>query len=400
MRKLVAIVVLVAVLGGLVASQMLAGGGYLLIAFGNYTIDMSLWTAIAVVLLFWLFYRLLKSVYRFLTSPGKKLGGLLNVRERNRSQTARGLLQYIEGRWGQAKKNLQRSAKRSEMPLVNYLAAASAAYEIGDQDEANNLLAKAQQIAPGDGLAIGLTQARMQLRDENYQQALAILRKLHSNSPSHPLVLRFLERAYSGSGDWNSLEKLLPDLKSYKVYPKPELRVIEARVYSSLLQEMSDKAEASGVESDRVALNNVWEEMPVAARREVTVLMAYVMALHQLGGTARAEELLRKRLRTHWDDDLARLYGIVEAKDGLKQLKTAESWLAQHPNNPHLLLALGRLCQRNELWGKAKDYLDGSLAKCKQPETYAELARLMSTLGEPKQSIAYYQQGLIQLPQP
>ena len=48
--------------------------------------------------------------------------------------------------------------------------------------------------------------------------------------------------------------------------------------------------------------------------------------------------------------------------DATRQLETAERWLVAHSQDATLLYALGRLCERQPLWGKAQTYLEASLA--------------------------------------
>lgn len=68
-----------------------------------------------------------------------------------------------------------------------------------------------------------------------------------------------------------------------------------------------------------------------------------------------------------------------------------------HPDDPSLLLTLGRLCLQNRLWGKARDYLESSLNLQRNPETCAELARLLAGLGDTERSNQLFQEGLVLL---
>jgi HemY protein len=72
----------------------------------------------------------------------------------------------------------------------------------------------------------------------------------------------------------------------------------------------------------------------------------------------------------------------------------AEDLLASHPEDAQLLLALGRLNLRNQLWGKARDYFKKSFECDRNVEACAELARLLEQMGERQQSNDYYQLAL------
>jgi len=113
-----------------------------------------------------------------------------------------------------------------------------------------------------------------------------------------------------------------------------------------------------------------------------------------LGAGADAELVLRETLKKQWDAQLMRLYGQVKGEDLNLQLRTAEHWLQEHEHNPELLLALGRLCLHNQLWGKARSYLEASLGMDKRPETYCELGNLVQQLGETEKAAHYFHQGL------
>lgn len=396
MRGLLLIIAAVAVVGGLLAWQMIDNTSYILVVYGNYTIDMSLWTFLLIIFLLWLLWRIIRASMRVIVEPGQKFLKHRGVEKqrRYRAHTTRGLLQYIEGQWSQARRSLKRSAKHSDMPLVNYLVAANSAYEMGDQEDANRLLEKAQQVDSESSLAVGLAQAKMYLRDEHFEEALAILQRLHVKAPNQPLILRLLNNAYRGLKDWRSLEKLLADFKRFKVFNPHVLQRVESEVYSSLLVSLTSQAKKTGDKKDTDELIQLWHDMPKSVQMNHRVRLSYITSLHLLGESNRAEALLRKSLKDDWQAELVRLYGIVTSDDPQKQLIYAEGWLRQRTNDPELMLALGRLSQRNQLWGKARDYLESSLALKVQPEAYAELARLMVQLGDHEKSASYYQKGL------
>src|SRR5690606_30571788 len=58
---------------------------------------------------------------------------------------------------------------------------------------------------------------------------------------------------------------------------------------------------------------------------------------------------------------------------------------------------LGRLSLRNQLWGKAKLYLEQSLAISPSAEGYAELGRLHEYLGDFIMGESCYKQGIMAL---
>ena len=132
-------------------------------------------------------------------------------------------------------------------------------------------------------------------------------------------------------------------------------------------------------------LTQRWQNVPSALRADPAIVAGYAAQLLRLGAEEEAEEVLRHALKQGFDATLVQLYGQVRGRDPGKQLQAAEGWLKEHPNDPGLLLTLGRLCLINKLWGKAREYLEASLSFQRSAETCAELGRLLAQLGEVEQ---------------
>ena len=96
--------------------------------------------------------------------------------------------------------------------------------------------------------------------------------------------------------------------------------------------------------------------------------------------TARPPNLLAKSLEREWNSDLVALYAECRPADGGPQLEQAERWLAKHPDDATLLYALGALCERGQLWGKAQTYFEASLAVDDSWRTRVALGELFARL--------------------
>ena len=75
-------------------------------------------------------------------------------------------------------------------------------------------------------------------------------------------------------------------------------------------------------------------------------------------------------------------------------LKKAEGWLGAHSEDPDLLLTAAQLCLRNELWGKARSYLETVISLRPTPEAYQEYGALLNQLGDPDAAADAYRDGL------
>jgi HemY protein len=129
-------------------------------------------------------------------------------------------------------------------------------------------------------------------------------------------------------------------------------------------------------------------------RTSPVVVAEHARALARLGSGDEAERELRAALKRDWHPSLVQSYGQVRGADPAKQLKQAETWLKTHPDDAALLMAAARLAMANELWGKARTYLESSLALVPAPDAYALYGRLLTQLGEDDGALFAFQSGL------
>jgi len=394
MKRAYILIVVAIVVATLLGIAVAKHSGYVLIAYDSFRYESSLWATLAllaaVVFLLWLLKLLLGLV---LTSTG-----VVNPwSRRNRSRRTRlaieqGQLDLAEGRWASAQRHLHRAAEAERQPLLYYLGAARAANELGRSEDSDNLLERALERQPQAELAIALTHAQLQVDRGDTDAALETLQAMHERHPHNAQVLRQLQRLYQQRGDWPALIRLMPELRKDKVLSGKELAELERRAWGQNLS-LAVQREGDG-QAARQSLERAWQQLTNAQRQEPQLVLAYAEQLRQLGAENEAEEILRTALKREYETHLARLYGLVRGSDPAKQLQTAEGWLKTHPDDPGLLLTLGRLSLQNRLWGKARDYFEGSLRLQRNPEACAELARLLAGLGENERSNALFQEGL------
>ncbi|WP_049722807.1 heme biosynthesis HemY N-terminal domain-containing protein [Gilvimarinus polysaccharolyticus] len=396
MKKRLVILLLVMVAGAALFQLMRYDGGYVLIAYGNKTIEMSVWTGIVLWLIafftVWLVLRLINTGRR----AGKFFTRESKFSPRSQSKTMAALVSFIEGDWSTARKNLLRSAGKSISPQVNYLAAARCAYELKDFSGALDLLHKAERSRGSSELAVALTQARMQLGSQSYEQCLATLNRIKRTAPEHPVVLDLLAEVYLALNDIDALEQLLGTLRKLKIRPEDAIRELEVVVYERQLAISTRAARKPkvAVNDARAELDAVWQRMGKRLQKEPNLIAVYALELHHLGCDKEAEPRLVAALKGEWRSDWVALYGELNGANIDAQIKMANAWLAQHDADAVLLCTLGKLSLRNSLWGQARDYFRASLVIAPTAEVYELQARLLQQLGEIEASNALYREGL------
>ena len=381
--------------------------GYVLISWKSFRYESSLWVFLAVLAaVIAVLYGLRTLLKMTLVSSG-----LINPwSRRNQSRRLRiaaeqGILDLAQGHWKNALRHLRRAAEGEAKPLVYFLGAANAAEKLGYSEEADQLLEQALIKQPSAEVAIALAHADLQLQRADDAGAQETLQAMHELHPQHPEVLLRLQALLRQRQEWSALIGLLPALRKCKRLSAEQLQSIEYQAWSGRLASTcklkQDPAQALQ------SLETAWQGLSNKLKNDPLLVAAYSTELLRLNAHEQAESLLRHTLKNGLNDALLELYGRTQAKDAGRQLQLAESWLKQAPNNPILLRALGRLSLRNQLWGKARDYFESSLRMQRQAHTCAELARLLSHLGDTQRSNQLFaesfqllEQSLPTLPQP
>lgn len=376
------LVVAALLIGAFLANFLLQDPGYVVINFRSYIVEMSVPVLIGFVLLLMFGLWMLGKIWRAPRRLGEAAGRYKSGRAGHR--LTRGMIEIAEGNFSKGEKMLARSAAASDAPLLNYLQAARAAHLLGHDDRRDNWLKQAYEHTPEAANAVLLTQAELQLDQGQFEQALATLRKLDENAPNHSHALALLGRLYYRLEDWQQLAQLLPRLTKHGRVDEQTLQKWSVRTHREMLQ----------IAPDPDAVAAAWSQVPRNFKKDVAVLEAHYAALVRTGQHELAEKELISELKREWRSPLVRLFGLVRGKDPVRQLKKAEGWLQQHPNDPELLLAAARLCLRNELWGKARSYLDTVIAIRPTPEVYQEFGRLLQKLGDEEGAAEAWRAGL------
>jgi HemY protein len=376
------IFVIALVASAFAAHFLLQDPGYVIINFRSYLIEMSVPILLALIFLLimgiWVIVKLFRAPRKLGRAAGRYRAGRAGQR------LTKGMIEVAEGNFARGEKLLARAAKVSDAPLLNYLQAARAAHLLGHDERRDNWLKEAYEQTPEAANAVLLTQAELQLDQEQYEQALATLRRLEESTPNHSHALALLGRLYFRLEDWNHLAELLPRLRKQGRLDAPTLDKWSRRVFIEKL----DKA------SDGEAVLAEWKAIPKSLRKDLPLLEAYYSSLMRTGMHDKAEKDLATEIKRDWRGPLVRLFGMVEGQDPTKQLRRAENWLKAHGEDADLLLTSARLCLRNELWGKARSYLETVISIRPTPEAYQEYGRLLNRLGEGDAAADAYRAGL------
>ncbi len=363
--------------------------GRLVFSYGDVMVQTSfVFFVIVMIIVFIALYYFFSLTGKLLRLP-RDLERWTKHRRTRRSEKylTQGFLGLVEGNWQAAEQAFRKGAAYSCLPMVNYLGAARAAQQQGAITQRDHYLRLAHEFSGGSTVAVGLTQAELQLSQQQTEQAYATLKHLDTDKSGQAQAKLMLLEASSELKEWQQVLDLLRGFGRGKLLPKEKIKSRQLQAYAGLLQQ-------AGKTEHQYKLEAQWHKIPSKLKNELYLIEVYIRQRLRFPDTGDCERLLRQTLKRKWDSVMAGLYGLVVGSDQARQLAFAERMHKAHAADTMLLLTLGRLCKRQSLWGKASTYLQECIDIQASPEAYQELAALLEQQGDHAAAAECYQKGL------
>lgn len=364
--------------------------GLVLIQYANHSIETTLAVAIVTLILATVVLGYGFKILLFILRIRSYFAALAKRRriEKSRLLLNKALIDLTEGRFALAETKLTQLIDYAENPLLNYLLAARCAHHQGKYDQRDDYLKQAYESNPDAQIAIGVTQGELQLTAKQTERAYATLTHLYQQSPKHDYVIKLLTKVYIELHEWDQLIELLPVLKKKKIFNDERLSEIEQQIYAGCF--------SGSCSTDITSLTKTYKKMVKEMPHNAALLQQYIEKLDDLDDTQHlVETTIRENLQNHWDSTLVIRYGKLDKLEASELLAHAEKWQEQHQFDADLLLTLGRLARKTQLWGKAQSYLEASISAQANPLNCLELADMLEKdLNKSNEAMSYYQQGL------
>jgi HemY protein len=376
---LVLVAVALAILAAALAPVFMNDPGLVQIRFGDWLVEMSVLVLVVAVVLAWAVFHLLSRLWRLPAETARRLR-----EDRAMKQLEKGLLALSEGDWANAERALQRSETAKGPGTVRYLAAARAADGQDAPERAEYYLEQADSGGRKKHFLVELTRGRMLVDNRRFDEAIPMLQALNTGRHKNSRVLHLLSKCYRETNRWQDLLKLLPDMRKNGLIDEAEA------------QQWSTRAAVAGLteSADLGALEAAWQALPKHLKTDPEAVAAYANRASRLDGSDRTEAVIRTALKQQWHSALLIPYGDPKASDAGVRIRHCEKWLVDHPNDANLHLALGRLCAREELWGKARAHMIRSLEIQPSVAAYDSLGQLLDRRGELDLATACFRNAL------
>lgn len=347
--------------------------GYVLIALPPWRAELSLNFFVVILALgFVLSYFLLRFLFHTLRLPqAVRAYRARKRREKALSALQDAMLQLYEGRYGHALKSAARTYAAGEAQALSALLAARAAHFLRDEQREREWLERAAEHDAEAPAARLMTEAELHLEARRFEAALASLNAMQEKGRRQIAALRLALRAHRELGHWEDVLRVTRQLEKAHGLTPEGAAPLKLRAHQEALRARA---------GDAPALAAYWQAVPARERYVPQLAATAARVLIAAGDGPLAQRVIESQLEGAWDSELAELYADCQGGDMVARIARAEKWLVKQPQDARLLLALGRLCRTQQLWGKAQSYFEASLAVKQSQDAYAELASLFTQL--------------------
>lgn len=302
------------------------------------------------------------------------------ARQRNERIATEALRSFWEGRYGHALKSAETvmAAKVSSGETASAarglatLTGLKAAHALREPGRIAAWQARAEALdGAGWRTARLMAELRIALDARDFATARVAFDALGPKERRQISAQRLALRLAQGQGDWVGLLRLTRQLEKHQVLQPEQVQPLRLHACHGMLDMMQD---------DPAQLLRFWRELPAADRQDSRLAQRAAWALATSGNCAASAQLVEDHLDERWESSLLDAYAHCQGGDVLGRIAHCEKWLLDHPQDGQLLLALGRLCMQQQLWGKAESFLEASLAVAPNCAAHIELARLFDRL--------------------
>lgn len=368
--------------------------GYVLLVLPPWRAEVSLnLFVLAAIAGFFVIYLLARAVSHTLALPR----AVAQFRQRRNQEKAALALRDAwrllqEGRYGHAMRCAEKARPDHAGAGMLALAGWRAAHALRDAERSAQWAVRVRaHDTSGLQAARLMTEAEFALEDRRFDDARAALQQFAALEGRHIAAMRLSVRAEQGLGNWREVARLVRQMEKHQALTAEQAAPIRSRAVREALH---------GLRDDPAGLMRYWRELDDGDRAEPSLALETARALAAAGDFRESRRVIEDALDDAWDAGLVLAYGECgqagePAGDVLGRIAQAEKWLQRMPRDGVLLLTLGRLCRRQQLWGKARSYLEAALAIAPSRIAHVELAQLLDQLEESALAARHYRAAAV-----
>jgi HemY protein len=374
--------------------------GQVVFVYPPYRVDVSLnLFIVGVVVAFLLLYAILRFVRNIVTMPRRVAAYRARMRVEKANSALRDAVSNLyAGRFSRAEKAARDSLSDEKNTGAAGLIGATAAHRLHEYARRDEWLTQVEDPDLQEARLMATADMRADGRDAD--GALAALAEMRSQGGRRIHAQQIALRAQQQLKNWSEVLKLVKTLeKREALHPAVAVRLRQLAA-ESLLRDRRHNADA---------LLELWQSLSPIERHSPRLADCAAELLIALDRQNDARKIVEEALAQNWDARLLRRYpdtvgATASSSDALPLIQKAEAWRKDRPEDGDLLFALGRLCLKQQLWGKAQSFLEAALksadANDNEPlkiRSHRALARLHEQLGDGEKAATHYRESALSM---
>jgi len=362
-----------------------SNSGYVLLVYPPYRIELSLTLFVLCLLALLVFaYFSMRLMIAVIKLPNHvRAYREQSALSKGRAAMMEALTAFFEGRYAAAEKAAVRAIESGEQSGINPIIAARSAHELRDFEKRDRYLASTAGKSVGESTMRLIAQTEFMLDQKQPQLALDSLKELSAaGMHKHVGALQLELKAQQQAHNWDGVLAVVTQLEKRSAIHDEVAKQIRQQAWLEKLRAQTE---------DVQGLQLLWKIIPEELKHRPQIAALAASNFISLKDCKSAQQLLTESLNAQWDSELVTIFGDCHGDTVVSQIEQAEKWLKGHSADAGLLLALGKLCLHQKLWGKAQSYLDASNSLMPSRAAYAALAQLAEKLHKPDDAYKYCQ---------
>jgi len=293
------------------------------------------------------------------------------------------VLALLEGRYARVERAARDAQASPESAALSALLAARAAHRMQEYGRRDDWLRQAE----GDRsvqMARLVSSAEMWTETRETGRAQEAVAEMQRSGGRHIHASRIALGVNAQAHRWDEVLKGVRLLGKRRALHETSAQGFRLAAYRGRLADRSLDADDLVAECRRIPTEEI-------RRPELAAEAARLLAA--VGRGEVAADLIEAALKEGWDARLVELYGRIDAPPYRSRIERASAWLGEHGADPALLRALGLLCEREQLWGKARGFLADSRKLAPSGETSLALARIAEATGDEAAAREYFREA-------
>lgn len=315
------------VLGAVLVNAISQDPGYLLVAWGDWQVETSVWLALSALMVYLVLLWFILQALRTTLRVPRALRSWLGLRSARGAQRRadKGFSAFFEGHWDVAEKALKKGGSPYEQTLLHPLYAALAALRRGESARALTLLEQAEKDGSAPASLITLVRVECHLKAGATDEAGRSLEQLSVSDRKTPRAKALRAEAAYLQRDWQPLTELLADVRRAGVVPEEQIQVWEREGWMGLLSKADDAASAAV---------SVWKRAPDVLKAPGQPLWPALLDILRQDAQADVlqaqadalQKVLQERLQQHCEPVSLNAVTGLPAEQLLKMKKALERW--------------------------------------------------------------------------